>query len=309
MAGATVSNSTTANVTGSDNIAIGNQSMVNLSDGQYNIAIGRQALKNVKGITDPGNEDNSTGSKNVAIGKDAGGEITSGSMNIAVGRSALNGNTTGMSNIAVGDGSMLHAKGGHNVALGDGALQVNAYVDNNTAVGNLSLFHNAGTDNVAIGANSGSTQVYGGMVANRSVFIGKDSTTVTGSKNFPTCNDKLYIRNSVAYVPLIYGEFDKGKVGINTENPDADVDVAAKGNPGIGTSRARKNFAAQQWDGQDYDVTWLIPSPEKVEPEYVGYVYRGGVVVWHGTRAQWDAIPAPKMDNIPAYNGRYQYNP
>ena len=97
------------------NIAIGHESMKEISTGYNNIAIGRETLINTKG-----------GYENVAIGYFAGKDNTSGYANTAVGAYAGTGNTIGL----------------FNTSLGFGALQENTHGDYNTAIGHYALYNN-----------------------------------------------------------------------------------------------------------------------------------------------------------------------
>ena len=122
-----------------------------------------------------------------------------GSGNTAVGGSSLAANTTGSANTAIGFNSLaLLTTGNGNVALGGNSLQSNRTGNGNVAIGDLALGNNvSGSNNVAIGFSAGQNE--------------------TGS-------NRLYVANS-AGTPLIYGQFDTQRVGINTTNPQATLSV------------------------------------------------------------------------------------
>lgn len=89
------------NVTGADNIAIGNGAMTNNSGGgTRNVAIGTSALTSVTG---------NANSSNVAIGWSSGFGVTTGSSNVFLGRSAGLATTTGSTNILIG--ALIEASG------------------------------------------------------------------------------------------------------------------------------------------------------------------------------------------------------
>ena len=82
--------------------------------------------------------------------------------------------------------------GSYNTYLGTGAGIFNTTGNNNTSIGFLAGYTNTtGSGNVNVGYYAGFSE--------------------TGS-------DKLYIENSSAAVPLIFGDFASDKVGINTKN-------------------------------------------------------------------------------------------
>ncbi|MEM7084559.1 MAG: hypothetical protein AAF489_00160 [Bacteroidota bacterium] len=82
--------------------------------------------------------------------------------------------------------------GSYNTYLGTGAGILNTTGNNNTSIGFLAGYSNTtGSGNVNIGYYAGFSE---------------------------TGNDKLYIENSTAAIPLIFGDFASNKVGINTKN-------------------------------------------------------------------------------------------
>jgi hypothetical protein len=111
------------NVTsGDNNVAIGQNALVGLSTGHKNVAMGWLALNANNGISNVGighqSLVNSTGDQNTAIGNVSGVMITSGSKNIAIGYSAL------WSSDIDAEGEDLLSSGGnyvtgdHNIAIG-----------------------------------------------------------------------------------------------------------------------------------------------------------------------------------------------
>ena len=123
---------------GYSNVALGTGAAEELTSGYENVAIGQSALGT--GIV--------TGHYNIALGRQSLEDTTSGNDNIALGRLAAGNLTTGISNIAVGSGSMgLGTVISHdNIAIGNFALEDNTSGGNNIAIGSSSLA--SATDNI-----------------------------------------------------------------------------------------------------------------------------------------------------------------
>ena len=115
--------SSTVSMTGG--VAIGNNVLLNNTDGYAPTAVGNSALRA-----------NSTGNHNTAIGNFASSSNTSGDFNVGVGNIALSLNTTGDSNTAVGYAALAtNTIGNNNTAIGFGALDQQGNTNNNTAIG------------------------------------------------------------------------------------------------------------------------------------------------------------------------------
>ncbi|MDN3491916.1 tail fiber domain-containing protein [Winogradskyella bathintestinalis] len=171
------------------NVGVGINSLYSNSDGRYNTAIGTNTLYA-----------NTTGLFNVAIGSSSLESNTIGGANVAIGLQALNSNISGTGNVGVGSGSIYaNIDGGWNTAIGEDALGDNTTGDYNIAVGSYALEGNTtGEANVAIGRAALISNISG----NGNVALGnKAGLSAQGS-------NKLYIHNSGASSPLIYGEFD-----------------------------------------------------------------------------------------------------
>lgn len=118
------------------------------------------------------------------------GMLTKGYNSVILGALALQKSNAGGNNVSIGYQSMFNNDtGDHNVAVGSGALAANARSEKNTAIGSLAGYKSTGTGNVFIGFQSG---------------------------YFENGNNKLHISNDAARAPLIFGDFDGAKVGINT---------------------------------------------------------------------------------------------
>jgi len=119
-----------ANITGSENVAIGFDVLSANTSGLLNTAVGNSSLKT-----------NTNGIENVAVGVFALGNNTGGNANVAVGRSALGGNLTGSHNCAIGFDTQT-GNFSSSVILGRSAT---ATASNQFVVG--STAHNAGAVN------------------------------------------------------------------------------------------------------------------------------------------------------------------
>jgi hypothetical protein len=165
-----------------DNMAVGFEAIFgNAAAAPKNTAIGYQALKSLSG-----------GSENVGVGFQSLTTNTSGSFNSALGAFALQSNINGSHNVALGNSSLkTNTSGVYNTSVGHSAGFSNTAGSNNTSLGYQSLYQvTSGNNNVAIGFNAGS-------LANGS--------------------NKLFIANASSS-SAIYGEFDAGRIGINTNH-------------------------------------------------------------------------------------------
>lgn len=183
------------NTTGTQNTFFGAYTGYNNSTGTNNAFFGRNA-----GYTTTLGGDNvfvgshsgylnTTGSTNIFMGTRTGYNNTSGQANIFVGQETGLANTTGSYNVYLGFQAGLNntSADGGNVFIGHASGQTNASGSGNTYVGLLSGQNSTGSHNVFIGNSAGISE---------------------------TRSQKLHIKNGVATTPLIYGEFDSGKVSI-----------------------------------------------------------------------------------------------
>ncbi len=131
------------NQTGTNNTAVGYQTLRSNKAGSQNTAVGHSALIS-----------NTSGNDNTAVGYYALDGNQSGSQNTAVGRSALQ-QGTGSQNTAVGAEALMWNKAAGNTAVGFQSLNTNAAGSNNVAIGKEALkVNNSGERNVVIGANA-----------------------------------------------------------------------------------------------------------------------------------------------------------
>lgn len=170
-------------------VALGVNSLKNLTSGSDNVATGYGAL-----------EANTTGLQNVAIGSASLSLNTSGSYNTAIGYNALTRNSSGILNTAVGNSSLFNNLGGNNnVGLGYSALQRNNSGSFNVGVGTDALYNNqTGNSNVGIGESAlerningsnnvaiGASSLFNNQSSSNNTSIGNESqlNNLTGQSN------------------------------------------------------------------------------------------------------------------------------
>jgi hypothetical protein len=167
--------------TGGWNAFYGNSSGILNTSGSHNSFFGSST-----GIK------NSTGWNNVFIGAMTGYNNTTGGSNTFVGSNTGKANITGQRNTfigyATGKSSGGSGTGSDNTFIGNSA-GVNNDASFNTFLGSKAGYYNVGSANLFLGYNAGYNE---------------------------TSSNKLYIENSSATVPLIYGDFAADKVGINS---------------------------------------------------------------------------------------------
>jgi trimeric autotransporter adhesin len=130
------------------------------------------------------------------------GHRSLGYNSIAIGAYALHDANLGLNNIAIGYQSLLRSQtGSDNVAVGANSLYTNITGSQNVGVGTQAGLRSVGDGNVFIGYKAGMNEIG---------------------------NNKLYIDNNFQNVALIYGDFDKARVGINTQNPGSALSVDSK---------------------------------------------------------------------------------
>jgi hypothetical protein len=170
-------------------VAIGVNTLKNLTSGSDNVATGYGAL-----------ETNTTGLQNVAIGSSSLSLNTSGSYNTAVGYNALTRNASGILNTAVGNSSLFNNLGGNNnVGLGYSALQRNFSGSYNVGVGTNAIYNNqTGNNNVGIGESAlerntngsnnvaiGASSLFNNQSSSNNTSVGHESqlNNLTGQSN------------------------------------------------------------------------------------------------------------------------------
>jgi hypothetical protein len=177
-----------SNTTGTPNSALGLNALQANTTGGDNDAFGTNALySNVTGNSNTAFGNNTlqanTASNNTAVGYFALHSNTTGSTNSAVGLNALQANTSGYSNNAFGTNALyFNTTGNSSNALGDNALYSNTTGINNTATGDSALHANtSGNTSSAFGENT----LYHNTTGNNNSAIGYQAgnTVLSGSNN------------------------------------------------------------------------------------------------------------------------------
>lgn len=125
----------------------------------------------------------------------------------------------GFNSVAIGAYALHEVNMGlNNIAIGYQSLPNNQSGSDNVAVGTSALFFNiVGSQNIAIGTQAGQKSVGDG-----NVFIGSNA----GANEIG--NNKLYIENGSPNGPLLFGDFSKGYLGVNTKSPESALTLDSK---------------------------------------------------------------------------------
>lgn len=158
---------TGASSSGTQNTAVGFNSLIYNNTGASNTATGSNALAA-----------NVSGSNNVGVGASALSNNASGSSNTAVGAQSLVNNGIATNNTAVGFQSLFnHTTNCCNTALGSQAMLNDTTGKDNVAIGNNALAANiAGSENIAVGTSAG-----GQITGSNNIAIGHQG--VAGESN------------------------------------------------------------------------------------------------------------------------------
>ena len=180
--------SSTALMSGTDNIGLGSQSLYSNTDGSSNNAFGEMALYS-----------NTEGNNNNALGAAALYSNTEGIQNNAFGGEALRNNTIGSDNNAFGALALYsNTEGSQNNALGSSALYSNINGNDNNALGYQSLNSNiSGSQNNAFGADA----LYSNIDGNDNNALGYQSLyfNTNGFYNNALGRESLYSNTSGNY--------------------------------------------------------------------------------------------------------------
>lgn len=127
------------------------------------------------------------------------GMLTQGINSVIIGSQAVQRASTGNDNIAIGFQTMFnHQKGRYNISIGSSALATNENGERNTIIGAFAGYRSEGSGNIFIGYQAG--------------YFEKES-------------NKLYINNNSSANPLLYGDFAKQFIGINTSLPGNNLTI------------------------------------------------------------------------------------
>lgn len=177
--------------------------------------------------------DNSATRRNVFVGFEAGNDVTTGVNNTALGWGSLDKSVGGLRNTVIGTSALdRDTDPEDNVAIGGGALSNSTDSQRNVAIGDTAGANTDGPDNVYIGhqadylnANAGATRNViigsraghtfsgGGVAFSGRIAIGYQA----GNDPNILTNNTLVIKNSDSKTPLIGGDFDTDRIGINVD--------------------------------------------------------------------------------------------
>jgi len=232
------------------------------------------------------------GSNSVFIGSHSGRSNVSGGLSVYIGTSAgksivdKEGCTivgafagefsTEQTNTLVGYTSGRRLQGRRNTFLGGQTGLVLIEAEENTFLGTRTgMDMTAGNRNTLIGVDAGQHKltgdrnVYIGFESGWENFNGSDNVFIgTQSGRFVTGDNQLYIENSdTVTAPLIYGDFEKDKVGINTNDvPDGYV-LGVRGN--VIAEEIRLKLYGDGWPDYvfqpEYDMLTLEETEEQIE--------------------------------------------
>lgn len=165
------------------------------------------------------------------------GQNSSAYNSVALGSLAMQKANSSGNNIAVGFQSMFNNEsGGHNVGIGTGTLVSNIAGNNNVAIGSLAGYKATGSSNVFLGFQSGYAE--------------------QGS-------NKLIIANDANRSALLFGDFQTGRIGFNTQELTSTVNINsdASNTSGLRFLKLNSQSPAQTSNGK---VLTLSPSGEVI---------------------------------------------
>ena len=213
-----------------------------LSDNQ-NVFVGEAA-----GFT------NALGNKNTFIGYESGYknlgapdniDDTPGTRNTYLGWKSGRANIDGFHNTMVGFIAGESNTADRNVFIGAYAGRNNTSGEKNTHLGTAAgEFSTTGSNNVVIGFMAGRSANGTG-----NVFLGHTAGAAETGSN------KLIIANGASALPLIYGEFDSGQIGLGTNTPDTKLHVVGEDNTGTtATFKLTSGSHSMLMDGDEIDA-------------------------------------------------------
>lgn len=194
-------------ITGINNSAFGNSSMMNIYTGNNNSAIGNAALKN-----------NIIGNGNTAVGSGSLCNLTTADNNTGIGYNSLNLNTIGQFNVGIGvDSLKSNISGSYNSSCGFGSLNTNNTGCRNASFGHQSLYaNNIGHNNSAFGYHS----LRNNIDASENTAIGSSSLSSNskGRLNVAVGSNALSSDISGSFNTVVGANSDVTQIGINSNN-------------------------------------------------------------------------------------------
>jgi hypothetical protein len=245
------------NITGNENTFLGYYSGYANTTGTDNTLLGFKA-----GYTN-------TSSGNTFVGAYAGYYDNTGNTNAFLGYYAGYNNNSGNANLFLGAlAGFTNTTGYHNSFLGCSAGYNNNSGFDNTFLGfDAGLANTNGSDNTFLGSNAGFTNVSG----SNNVFLGFDAGfNETGS-------NRLYIANSSASFPLIYGEFENGlvaingKLGVGRQAPSYPIHMASGAYCSVGGAWTNASSRALKENIENLSIDEAIDALSKLNPVKYNY--------------------------------------
>lgn len=257
-----------------NNVFIGAQSGMNNTTAGLNVLIGRAAGKNIneEGCTMVGtfSGESALGASNTLIGYVSGRDIQGGTKN------AFLGAQSGRFLVGGDENTFLGTRTGFEMTAGN----------RNTIIGVDAAQHKAqGDRNVYLGFESGWENFNG----SGNVFIG------TQSGKYVTGNNQLYIENTdTLTAPLIYGDFENDKVGINTNDVPDDYALGVRGK--IIAEEIRLKLYADGWPDYVFEPEYNMLTLEETEQQIETLGHLPGVP--SATEVGTDGIQVGEMNAI-----------
>ena len=194
----------TNNMTGSDNIAFGYNSLTECTTGNKNISIGYSSMLK-----------STTGANNVVIGYNALSNTANPSNAVIIGSNAALLCTSATDIIAIGVNSLNSNSGSRNIAIGNNALQANTTANDNLGIGIQTLRNTTtGTNNLAIGYQT----LFSNVIGTGNMALGYQSLySNTGSYNTAIGYQSLYSNvSSTRNIAIGYQTLYNTTTGYNT---------------------------------------------------------------------------------------------
>jgi uncharacterized protein (TIGR02145 family) len=219
-----------------------------------------------------------SGDRNVVIGSLAGKYLRSGTINTFVGWGAGYSDTSGFGNAFIGELAGWQSTSG----------KLNAFIGTNAGFANTT-----GRENTYLGTSAGGSNTTG----NFNTCLGRRAGVwnETGSGNIfigyyagadEMGSNKLYIANSGTTKPLIYGDFEAGKLKFHADSVQA-----------TGEIRSDQRFNVNGAPGIDYAVNTVTDidfSNQKLK--YRTIVFTGGIATYVSPESAWMDTVGPLFE-------------
>jgi hypothetical protein len=221
------------------------------SAGSQNTAIGFNTL-----------QVNSSGNGNTATGTSALSSNTSGNNNVAVGSGALSFNATGSANSATGTQALLNNLiGSQNTAIGFTSLWTNTTGSSNTAVGASALFNNTGSYNTALGQGA----LYNGTSGSWNISVGYEAgyQVTSGSYNIDIGSQGGSGDSNIIRIGTASNQTSTYIAGITGSNIGSGSAVLINSNGQLGSIQSSSRYKEDIEDMGDASARLMLLRPVK----------------------------------------------